>query len=523
MTSKRPAGRTRLNAALLALLLSLPFQVSVLHATAIEPPCLIESFGKGEGNYRGSPIAEDINGDGRPEIIWSTWNRIHVSSWRGRSLWSQAISGRNFSGAVLGNLDGDDTREIIVGDNKGNIHVFNHAGRVMKGWPQRVFMGADIRSIASADVDADGQDEVVVFSALTDRGLQPNMYMFEGNGSVMSGFPHYRPGDPFLGGGYKQAGGYNCSLAVGDITGDGKKEMVCTQDYGSVVVWQANGRPVRTAPRYHSHSRLESPHWGEVRSWGSSSLEKTKWGQGARYFLEFTYSPPAIADIDLDGQPEIIAVPNLERGEVGPIRGSAVCVWNRDRTYKQGFDPAPMVTKSLFSTRCEPNLAAVPGDIQGDERLEILALHVDGTLRAYNSSGTELWVFQAIPDAHWDMSEPILVDVTGDCKAEILHVVSHRSSKRSILRVLNGAGESLLAFRLPFHTLSAPTIADLNGDGHPEMICAATSSKTGKVIHVYQWSSLNPECMPWFTGRGNFRHTACLVPSRRQPCVIGIE
>jgi len=478
----------------------------------VPPPVLMKAFGSGDGNYRGSPVVADINGDKRVEIIFSTWNTLHVYSGTGSRLWTAPFAVRNYSGAVIGDLDGDGLKEVIFGDNKGTVHVLDARGKPKPGWPQKVHMSPDIRAIACADVDADGEDEVIVFSSLTDKGQQPNMYMFEGDGKVMKGSPHYAQNDPLIGGGYKQAGGFNCNLAVGDITGDGKMEMVCTQDYGSVPVWQADGQPVWVDKRFKPHSKLERPHWGEVRAWCDSKTERTKWGQGHDYFMEFTYSPPLIADIDLDGKPEVIAVPNLERGQVGPIKGSALCVWNADRTFKKGFDPTPRVTSAITgegNASVEANPVAVAGDIAGDERLELVVAHVDGSTRAYDATGKELWSVKVITSGAWTMSEPILVDLTRDSKAEVVQVVSHKPTRKSVLTVIDGDGKTRLKFQMPFFTLSAPTIADVDGDRRPEMTCAATTPGEGKTIYVYRWPAINPKCIPWPTGRGDFGHTAC--------------
>ena len=478
----------------------------------VAPPVLMKSFGSGDGNYRASPVVADINGDKRPEIIFSTWNTLHCYSNTGSRMWTHPFAVRNYSGAVVGDLDADGLKEVILGDNKGTVHVLDCRGKPKPGWPQKVHMDPDIRAIACADVDADGEDEVIVFSSLTDKGLQPNMYMFEGNGKVMKGFPHYAHGDPLLGGGYKQAGGFNCNLAVGDITGDGKMEMVCTQDYGSVPIWQSDGQPVWIDKRFKPHSKLDRPHWGEVRAWCDSKTERTKWGQGHDYFMEFTYSPPLIADIDLDGKPEVIAVPNLERGQVGPIKGSALCVWNADRTFKRGFDPTPRVTSAITgegNAAVEANPVAVAGDIAGDARLELVVAHVDGSTRAYDAAGKELWSVKVITSGAWVMSEPVLADLTGDSQAEVIQVVSHKPTTKSELTVIDGDGKVRCKFSMPFFTLSAPTIADVDGDRRPEMTCAATKPGEGKTIYVYRWPAINPKCVPLPTGRGDFGHTAC--------------
>jgi len=107
------------------------------------------------------------------------------------------------------------------------------------------------------------------------------------------------------------------------------------------------------------------------------------------------------------------------------------------------------------------------------------------------------------------MSEPVLADLTGDSQAEVIQVVSHKPTTKSELTVIDGDGKVRCKFSMPFFTLSAPTIADVDGDRRPEMTCAATKPGEGKTIYVYRWPAINPKCVPWPTGRGDFGHTAC--------------
>lgn len=482
----------------------------------VAPPTVLRAFGSGEGNWRGSPVVADITGDGRPEIIVSVWGQLIVYSAAGDVVWTAACAGRNFSGAVVGDVDGDGSTDVIFADNGGVVHVLDRSGKMLPGWPQTVRLEADVRSIACADVDGDGVDEVVVFSSLTDRGCEPNMYVYEGTGKVKKGWPHYHPKDPYLGNSFNHAGAYNHNLAVGDLNGDGQMECVFPQDYGSISIFSADGVPIFVHPKFRAHGAGPKVHWGEVRCWCNSATERTKWGEGADYFLEFTLSPATIADIDLDGKPEVLAVPNLEAGKVGPWKGSALAVYNLDRTHKQGFDPLPRVTKAMVGEGvggpAEANPVAVAGDITGDAKLEIVVTHADGTCRAYDWQGRQLWSVQVLPDGNYGPSEPLLADVTADSRPDVILLASRRQPTRETeLIVIDGEGRRRLSFKMGFFTLASPTIADVTGDGQPELVLVATyPGDDGRSIHVYTWDALNPDCIVWPTARGDFAHTACL-------------
>ncbi len=487
----------------------------------VPPPVLLRSFGRGEGNYRGAPCVADITGDGAPEIIVVRWNELLVYSATGGTVWTFPFKVRCYSGAVVGDVNGDGMKEVVLGDNQGNVYVLNGSGRLLQGWPQKVRMNADVRSVACADVDADGLDEVVAFSTLTDSGCEPNMYVYEGDGKVKDGWPHYHPADPYLGAAYDHAGGFNSNLAVGDLDGDGKLECIFPQDYGSVSVFHADGTPVWVHNRFRSHGKGKRVHWGEVRAWPDSQRERVKWGGGrGRHFLEFTYSPATIADIDLDGRPEVIVVPNAESTKkVGPIVGSALGVYNMDRTIKQGFDPLPLVLGAITgegNARVEANPVAVAGDIVGDPRREVIVSHVDGTCRAYDFTGKAIWSVKVLPGGDCAISEPLIADVTRDGKADVIVLSSNAVTCETELLVIDGKGRKRLSFRMPFYTLSSPTLADVNGDGVPELICGARAEKSRKIVFVYSWPVVNPGRVVWPTARGDFGHTAWLrEPEKR--------
>lgn len=482
----------------------------------VAEPALLRSFGSGEGNWRGSPLVVDITGDATPEIFVSVWNRLLAYSADGTQLWSVSCQGRNYSGAVAGDVDGDGTPEIAFADNGGVVRVVDAQGNLLAGWPQTVRFEADVRSIAAADVDADGADEIIVFSSLTDRGAEPNMYVYEADGQVTGFWPHYTESDPYRGDAYDHAGGFNCNLAVGDLDGDGTLETVFPQDYGSISVFHHDGVPVYADPYFSAHSSGQQVHWGEVRSWLSASIEREKWGPGSTHFLEFTMSPATIADIDRDGNPEILSVPNLESGTVGPWKGTALAVYNMDRTHQPGFDPLPAVTTAIVGEGVggpgEPNPVAVAGNITGGADLEIVVTHADGTLRAYSAQGHELWSNTVLPDGDYAPSEPLLADVTGDGLPDVILLSSRRDPNTSELLVFDGAGRKRLSFDIPLFTLASPTLADVNGDGAPELIVVATYPGESSIVYVYRWDAVDPETVVWPTGRGDTGHTGWLRP-----------
>ena len=123
----------------------------------------------GEDQFRAAPIAADLDGDGRPEVV--------------------AVDGHG----VIYAWSADGT-ELIDGDlNPSTDGVFYRT-------PYTTF---HYQTPAACDIDSDGKDEIIL-------GTRSNMvYALNENGGSVPGWPFALPGE---------AAG---SVAVGDVDDDG--------------------------------------------------------------------------------------------------------------------------------------------------------------------------------------------------------------------------------------------------------------------------------------------------------------
>lgn len=128
--------------------------------------------------------------------------------------------------------------EIVLGTGAGGgpvVRIYNLAGQL-----QRAFFAYDpaMRAgvdVATGDVNGDGLDEIITAAG---PGGGPNVKVFDRNGNTLASFFAYDSG--FRGG---------VSIAAGDVTGDGKAEIVTGPGNGGgpvVRVFTGTGRVLNT-------------------------------------------------------------------------------------------------------------------------------------------------------------------------------------------------------------------------------------------------------------------------------------
>ena len=473
-------------------------------------PVLRTSFGTG-GGWFGSPQALDVNGDGKPELI-ASGDGVTAYTQDGKTLWHAALSGRCFAGAVLANLDGKGLPEVVAGDAQGTIRAWKALdGTPLTGWPYTVANGAggnEIRALAAADLDRDGADEVVAFSQLTDSGNLPTKYLLEGNGKVMPGWPQYAAKDPFA---CTWCGGFNQNIAVADLDSNGVMDVVFNQDVFYQSVFDAKGKP-RPVSSLFTDCGSPLAHWGQVKAYLPQAAEGQRNCGAFEKILEFTFSPPTVADLDHDGQLEILSVPNShDPGDLGTTPGSALTVYNPDRTPRAGFAPYKQSDpgRSLYPGEggvTEFTPTATAANFTGDSRLEILVTQLDGVARLYDAAGKELWKTPYSKVQNSVVTEPLVADLDQDNVPEAILLVTYPDEMKSTLIVLGGkAGDKRLELDLPFRAVAAPLLADIDNDQALELVFSAQGQAPG--IYLYDWPGTKPNCLLWPQGRGNPGHT----------------
>ncbi len=172
----------------------------------------------------GSPAVADVDGDGRLEIAYYSYNSLYLLRWDGTVLpgWPQGVANANFSyqSPAIANLDADPGLEIVAGahGNAPGYRVFDTGGALLPGWPRLVGTWTYVPPTV-ADLDGDGTLEIL--GGREGTGVSPSgvVYAWNATGTTRPGFPYqsFNPGF---------AGGCGGSLSVADVDGDGAREIL---------------------------------------------------------------------------------------------------------------------------------------------------------------------------------------------------------------------------------------------------------------------------------------------------------
>jgi hypothetical protein len=326
-------------------------------------PCLaacdLDQDGKIEllvGSYDGQIYALDGGGSAAPSVD-------------GRTRWSFPL-GRPILDIGAADVDGDGQLEVIPNPYRGGeLYVLENDGRLT--WQQGT--EGEIGLVQGGDVDGDGQAEVVLLSASWD------LYLLEGDGrpvwhgeAMALSYAHVPP-DPG-------------QMLVRDLDGDGSAEVaVVTVDPPiSLYVFQGDGSQAWIYPLSTSSSTSARLTAGDVDGDGdleiavSTAVDEPVYlldAEGrflAEYRIRAISGSLKFADLDGDERDEVLIA---------------------TETGLQVFGTSDQVERrELWHSPSLGLVAALAvGDTDGDGRGEVLAGSQDGRVYALTADGQALW------------------------------------------------------------------------------------------------------------------------------------
>lgn len=476
-----------------------------------------------QAGYFSSPSVADINGDGRAEVIAGASDVVALDGETGALKWRAKNDGRVWSGTVVTDLTGDGKLEIIAGFYNDQLTVYDASGNPL--WTRNPFTfnpetcGVDeIRSVAVADLDNDGQGEILVGRAGCGGDRQVNVY--EPNGLIRPGWPARRSDDTGHGWGM-----YNQNISVADINEDGFKEVIGTSDTLYITGLDKDGNQLPTSSIFYNTSPAGPKVWSTVGVFVDPTIELRGYGCNADNYVGFSESPPVLADVNGDGKREVIAVGNVGNcSEPRTDKYFIPFIFNADRTRWKGsgFDwstipipdanSGPVIPDYISIRHSRPDPVVV--DLDGDGFKEILYPSFDGRVHAYWLDKTEhgSWPFQVNNPADGFISfasEPAVADLNNDGKAEVIVAswAQEGSNHNGKLYILNYLGQKLFEVDLPpavrdtwNGASAAPTLANIDAD--PDLEVLLQTAHSGVVAYDLPGSA--GARILWQTGRGDF-------------------
>jgi hypothetical protein len=517
-----------------AIVLLAPAAASAAH---VAKPRLVRTIPTGETGWFSSPALVDLDGDRRLEIVAPSYS-TSVFDARGRLLGKgTATEGRVYAPSVVADLDGDGAREIVVGGNDGTVaaYVLTGGGLAVKpGWPASTCSGGqcpETRGLAGADLDGDGRIEIVATTTNTSRtGAQ--VFVFDAAGRVVSGWPRYNAADAgFNGMGNHGYGAYGENVGIGELDDDPQLEIVVTFDNHQINLFNHDGTSVLASPWYRNRQSAFAGArlgWGQFIRWLEPRVEDDHYHRHtgpwpdvrATPWLQWTASPPSIADLDRDGRNEVIGLPNVEMKEPYETQAYAFMVLDgaqrggvRSARRHKGFRRLPLTRKPAVRADGDwypPSGISAPAivDIHGDRRPEIVASTPDGAVYAVSPRGRTLWRHGFTRGAAKTFaSEVVAADLNRDGRPELVFGVYGAAPGSGRLVVLSARGRRLHDIPLRrqgedgngIGIPAAPSIADLDGDRRLEIVVSTFDHG----LDVFRVPRSRPNRLPWPTGRGN--------------------
>ncbi|GAB4301091.1 MAG: hypothetical protein Kow0068_24160 [Marinilabiliales bacterium] len=312
----------------------------------------------------------NMDSDPDEEIVFGCGTKLYALNIDGTNVQGWPVSfPANYEVAwapSAGDIDGDGEDEIVVtagGSTGGNLYAFEKDGSYSSGFP--VTFGKFPLGTVLYDINNDGVDEIIIGKYNYPGGL---MYVYKGDGSVFPGWPY-------------DMGEYPASFAaVGDINNDNIPEII-GESRNRVWAWDTAGNVIAG--------------WPFVLDDTSSTIINS-------------YSSPVIADIDLDGDMEIIFCAHDPQGYV--------FVLNNDGSLYPGF---PQVMDNwIYAT---PMIA----DINGDNYPEIIAADQAASptpanyMHVYDRFGNDISGFPVGP-VFGIYNQPVIANIDSDYQWEII-------------------------------------------------------------------------------------------------------
>lgn len=498
---------------------------STPHATAMAPTLRATLFDRYQEAWLGSPAVVDLDGDGTNEILvprdelllgWHLDNTVVFRATAEGRIWASPV--------VADFLPTHPGLEVAIA-SRGNVHLYGADASEMPGFPHA--WQDELRSIAAADIDADGALEIVVVTTTHLDANDPHgvaqrdiILALNADGSVVAGFPPNTLGTSGCDDACYVTGGYDQNLALGDVTGDNRPEIFATQDDAYLSLHDGTGRAFDAAAIFSHRTKFLG-----VRGMLDYALAQQGYANDEAVDLQahYTNSAPAIADVDGDGRRELVVLGSVQTtDQMDRFRGVVLFALHPDGTrptdwvvpfhapdYLAGlwdYDGTNVVgaTNEVSVAELDPSRAGP----------EFVFAGFDGRIHAVDAHAHEIWRTTYTTSDRELTSGVVIADLTEDGVPEIVFATYSPdvgAGGRLVILGANGAEQQSVA--LPGRgAMPVPTIADVDGDHQLEIVVSLKDAEDrASSVLVYTVPGSGDSCLLWPTGRRDYLRDG-LVP-----------
>ena len=365
--------------------------------------------------------AEDIDADGRKEVLVASNNLLCAYNDDGSILWSKTLIGTAIYPPTVGDIDNDGQFEIAQATGgspaDGRIYLLDHNGNDIPGWPINHSDHWILCSPVMTDINGDDTLELIYNERVYPQG---NLHIRNMDGTSFSAnWPVVIDATPSV------------TPSAGDIDGDGSKEIILCS-YNDILAFNLNGALKNGFPVLNTNTTFsyQSPLLVDLDGDGTLNIVGSTIGNVPEFYVlnhdgtyhngwpvavpdaNWTYCPPAVADLNQSG--------NFSLFFTRPINDTVLPMLF-------GFDKnAVMLSNFPMSARGGDEGIVTIADVDGDSQYEIvtgsnLCDGGFGVIHAFKMDGSgEAAGFPLRPQGFSFMNGANLADINNDGLLELI-------------------------------------------------------------------------------------------------------
>ena len=436
------------------------------------------------------PNIADVDNDGKQEIFW-----IYDSRWNDRTSY---LMGFRPTGEELFDIDGNVT--TVSGFAKSPI--------MMKG------------QVAFGDLAGNGEQNIVVSTWENKDGNKNAVYCYS---------PFDKDGDhkPDLLWEKKIPYSMHQSPVIANLDGssDGTMEvLIKSHQTSDIFILDHNGKELRrlnpnvTDDRNRNYSALTVADLDDdgqmeiiasydslgIYIWrkdGTPFTTNPFWGAGNLHLS----SAPVVCDLNEDGKKELV----FSQCNIAVSHVYAISLEGDKKV--SGWDESQTVP---YTTSYTLDHSLAVGDINNDGHLEVVILGHE-TVKAWKHNGDTIFsrhINGLLPQIDWaaNVNTPILADVDGDAIPDIVFCCN------KYIYALHNDGTDIVGFPIMSDEefQDTPCVADIDNDGRNEIIAGSE-----KDLYVWKTEGI-PTAIEWGVKRGNPQNTGEYFPTVCKPMLV---